>query len=83
MARSRNASAPANAVVSESDERITGFDSHGSRYLRMALPRDAFAKYESDLNRWKITVKADGSFTAVPLRELVEVTPKVAKGAKS
>lgn len=81
MARTRTA--PKNDVVSESDEKLTGFDSHGARYLRLALPRDAFAKYESDMNRWHVVVKADGSFTATPVRELVEVTPKVAKGAKA
>ena len=70
-------------VVSESQERLTGFDSHGSRYIRIALPRDTFAKYETDLNRWNVTVLSDGSFTAVPVRELIEVEPKVAKGAKS
>jgi hypothetical protein len=81
MARTRNT--PKSDVVSESTERITGFDSHGARYLRLALPRDAFAKYESDMNRWNVVVKADGSFTATPVRDLVEVTPKTAKGAKA
>ena len=70
-------------IVSESQERLTGFDSHGSRYIRLALPREPFAKYETDLNRWNVEVKSDGSFTAIPVRELIEVEPKVAKGAKS
>lgn len=70
-------------VVSESQERLTGFDSHGSRYIRLALPREPFNAWETDLNRWNVTVLSDGSFTAVPVRDLIEVTPKVAKGAKA
>lgn len=85
MPRTRNTkSAPAaNAVVSETNEKLTAFDSHGARYFRLALPRSVFERYESELNAWNVVVKADGSFTATPVRELVEVTPKIAKGAKA
>jgi hypothetical protein len=70
-------------VVATTQERLTGFDSHGQRYVRLALPRDPFLSYESPLNLWDVEVRSDGSFTATPVRELVKVEPRVAKGART
>ena len=74
---------PADMVGEATQERLTGFDSHGQRYIRLALPRDGFAQYETDLNRWNVQRFKDGTILATPVRELIEVAPKVAKGAKT
>jgi hypothetical protein len=81
-ARTRTTTKAAAKVVSVTQEKLTAFDSHGARYFRLALPREPFAPYESPLNAWEVTVMDDGSFAATPVRELVEITPKVPKGAK-
>lgn len=70
-------------IVSVSEEGFTGYDSHGSRYLRVTMPRDWAAQYESAMNRFSCSITKGGVITLTPLRDLIAVTPKVAKGAKA
>lgn len=82
MARQRNtsprtrakATEPAKAAKGKTLSRITAFDSKGQRYFRLTIPREFGARYESDMNRWEVTIKEDGSVVFKPVRELVAVS---------